>query len=147
MGLLVLPLAGAGYCLTGALLTRWIGFSPFVLGVAWMGVELSLAPLGLDLGIVKLTDSSAPLVHWLAHTLGYVLVAFAVAFVNAQLAIVLSKVRLTVPQSVRIVRRAAVEPRLVAQQSAPFFLFDAVPCHPRAPPLRNCQLTRTVMCV
>ncbi len=31
--------APAAYACLGAILTRWIGFSPFVLGVGWVGVD------------------------------------------------------------------------------------------------------------
>lgn len=48
--LLLLALIPAAYAAGGAWLTRRIGFSPFVLGYTWMGVELALAPAGLCTG-------------------------------------------------------------------------------------------------
>jgi apolipoprotein N-acyltransferase len=71
------------YCAGGAVLTRWIGYSPFVLGVGWMGVELALSGLGLQLGLLGHTESSASLLAGIARTLGFVVTAFLVAYVNA----------------------------------------------------------------
>ena len=124
----------AAYCCLGAALTRWIGFSPFVLGVGWMGVELALTPLGFDTGILGSAESSAGLFHWIATGLGYVLVAFVVAYVNAHLAAAISEVRLTIPRPLPIIRAAIVELRVTAQQSIPLALLEPLPAQPRAPP-------------
>jgi hypothetical protein len=83
LNLLLLTAAPAIYGAFGALLTRWIGFSPYILGVSWMGVELALTPIRLSFGLIgsRLTDSLFS--DWLGHALGFVVVAFAVAYVNA----------------------------------------------------------------
>ncbi len=81
------------YAYLTAKLTRWIGFSPFVLGVTWMGVELAFEPLGLHTGLLAGTQADGTLIHWIGGALGYVVVAFVVALVNAALVSVLSRVR------------------------------------------------------
>ena len=50
--IILLPAIPAIYACLGSKLTRWIGFSPFVLGVGWMGVELAFRPLGLQHGLL-----------------------------------------------------------------------------------------------
>ena len=49
--LLLLGAAPAAYACLGSRLTRWIGYSPFVLGVGWMGVELVFDGMGLSSGL------------------------------------------------------------------------------------------------
>ena len=80
------------YAYFGARLTRWMGFSPLLLGVGWIGVELALEPLGLRTGLLAGTQGNGTLMHWIGGALGYVLVAFLVGFVSAALVSVLSRV-------------------------------------------------------
>ena len=81
----------------GAALTRRIGFSPVVLAVGWIGVELALLPLGWRHGLLAATQSDTSLAHWLGPLLGYLFVAFLVAGINASLLVVASKARLSAP--------------------------------------------------
>ncbi|MEK6677625.1 MAG: hypothetical protein AABZ47_18480 [Planctomycetota bacterium] len=76
----IVPGLYAGF---GAALTRWIGFSPFVLAVGWMGVELALSPIGLRLGLLGLGVEESGWLHSLGLSFGYVVAAFVVAYVNA----------------------------------------------------------------
>ncbi|MDO8631472.1 MAG: hypothetical protein Q7R41_13375, partial [Phycisphaerales bacterium] len=67
--LLLLAGAPAVYAWLGARLTRWIGFSPFVIAVGWMGVGLALSPLGFNAGIAGASPNDAGMLHWVAHAL------------------------------------------------------------------------------
>ncbi len=91
--LILLTVAPACYAYLGARLTRRIGFSPFVLSVGWMLLELSFAPLGLRRGLLAGTQGDGPLVGVVGQLLGYVLVAFVVAYTSALLLSILSGVR------------------------------------------------------
>jgi apolipoprotein N-acyltransferase len=133
--LLLLPAVPALYTGLCAWLTRRIGFNPFVLGVAWMGVELALAPMGVRTGLVAVAEGGGTLIHWIGGLLGYVLIAFLVALVNASLVSLLSSVHLRIPQlAYRIPSSdfgASIAPRSIVCLS----LFATCPSRPRAPPL------------
>ena len=123
------------YTLLGAGLTRWIGFSPFVLGVGWMGVELALAPLGLHSGLLAGTQDQTALMDYIGRALGYVLVGFLVAYVNAALVAVLGHVRLSVPRFVPTTASPDCGRSLISQILGCLSLFALQPSHPRAPPV------------
>lgn len=134
--LLLLATIPAVYAYLGARLTRWIGFSPFVLGVGWMAVEFALEPAGLRNGLLAGTQGQGTFVHWFSSAVGYVLAAFLVAFISASLVSVLSQRRWIVPQ-------AQYRPQpydhgvLIAPQI--FYCFPILafrPLRPRAPPYR-----------
>ena len=132
-----LALAGAipaFYTGAGAWLTRRIGFSPFVLGVAWMGVEVACEPLGLRSGLLAGAWSDGIVLHWVGSALGYVLAAFVVAYVSAWLLSAVTRVRIVIPPP-----RPAAESRengtlLVPQTFSCFPLLAIPPSQPRAPP-------------
>lgn len=123
------------YAYFGARLVRWIGFNPLVLGVSWMGVELALEPLGLRSGLLAGTQGDGALMHWIGNALGYVLVAFLVAFVNAVIVSLLSRayVGATVPRF--LVGSSGSSLRIVQQTFSCFPLFAIPPSRPRAPPM------------
>jgi len=79
----LLVLAPALYASAGSWLTRRVGFSPFVLGVGWIGVELALRPLGLHHGLLASTQGEGWLFQIVGHVFGYLLVSFGVAFFTA----------------------------------------------------------------
>ena len=83
--LILLALAPAAYGFAGSWLTRRVGFSPFVLGVGWVGVELALHPLGFRYGILASTQGEGWLLQVFGHVFGYLLVSFGVAFCTAWL--------------------------------------------------------------
>jgi len=85
------------YAYFGVLLTRWIGFSPMLLALGWILVELMLKPLGLRQGLLAGTQSANGFLHWISCLLGYAFVALLVAGVNALLVLLLSSARLWLP--------------------------------------------------
>ena len=121
--------------LLGAALTRWIGFSPFVLGVGWMGVELALAPLGLRYGVLGATQTDAWFFPAVGHLLGYVFVAFLAAYVSALLVTVLTRVAVSCSDDSRCFNAGRRASALFPQtfRCFPFYVIPA--CQPRAPPL------------
>ncbi len=124
------------YTWLGAYLTRRIGFSPFLLALGWMGVELCLAPLGLRNGLLAGTQSDVLVIHWLGNFAGCVLVAFLVAYVSAAVFDALSHVRLAIES-----RRFAIGSPDSARRAVPLESFSAVfhlihPAQPRALPVR-----------
>lgn len=131
---LLLTVVPAAYAYLAARLTRWIGFSPFVLGVGWMGVELALAPVGLHNGLLSATQGDTALMDYLGRALGYVLVAFLVAYVNAALVAVLGRVQFAMPRPWRPGARNDAEILLRSQIVGCLSPFTLQPSHPRAPP-------------
>ena len=122
------------YAYLGARLTRWIGFSPFVLGVGWMGVELALVALGLRTGLLAGTQDGGTLLHWVGGALGYVLVAFLVAYVNAALVSALAAARFRVPRPAWRIGSPDRGTRLVPQTVSCPSLLPIHAVQPRAPP-------------
>ncbi len=133
--LALLTAAPAIYACLGSLLTRRIGFSPFVLGVSWMGVELAFEPLGIRNGLLAGTQGDATLIHWVGNALGYVLVAFFVAYVNACLLSALSRVRLPIPSPRQLACAGDHRTRLIPQTFSCFPLFAIPASQPRGPPI------------
>ncbi len=88
----LLSLVPGLYALFGSLLTRRVGFSPLLLGLGWVGVELALQPLGLRQGLLAATQGDGLLLQAVGYLAGYALIAFAVAYLNAALLTVLSRV-------------------------------------------------------
>jgi apolipoprotein N-acyltransferase len=136
-GAALLAAAPGAYCLFGAYLTRRIGFSPFVLGVAWTGVELSLSPLAMPSGLVGLPGADSGLLHWVAHTFGYVIVGSATAYVSALAVDVVDRLGKRAPGPVLTGRTTQVARRFPEQRElAP--ISTAIAIRPRGPP--RCML-------
>ena len=132
--LALLSLVPGIYAYLGAWLSRRLGFNPVVLGVAWMGVELAMQPLGLRAGLLGGVQEHATLLERVGSVLGYVLVAFFIALVNASLVSVLSAARLSNPPY-RYPTRASDRGAGLSPQT--FFCFPRFALHPlrpRAPP-------------
>jgi apolipoprotein N-acyltransferase len=134
---LLLTVVPAAYAYLAAYVTRWIGFSPFVLGVGWMGVELALAPVGLHNGLLSATQGDTALMDYIGRALGYVLVAFLVAYINALLVEVLGRVPLRLPRPRWAAARDDAEILLRSQIVGCLSLVALQPSHPRAPPHRS----------
>ena len=133
--LLLLATIPAVYAYLGARLTRWIGFSPFVLGVGWMAVEFALEPLGLRDGLLAGPQGNGTFVHWLSSAVGYVLAAFLVAFLSAAIVSVLSVVGVRTTSPYHLAGPGESNSRLVQQTFSCFPLFAIRPSQPRAPPI------------
>jgi len=125
----------AAYAFLGGHLTRWIGFSPFVLGVAWMGVELAFEPLGLRQGLLAGTQADGHLIPWISSAFGYVVAAFAVAFLNAWLVATVAGVRLPIGGRPFHTQCSDRGTRLPAPSLCCIRPCSASPAQPRAPPL------------
>lgn len=95
--LALLATVPALYTLLGSLLTRSrVGFSPLLLGMAWIGVEYALAPLSLRFGLLAGTFATDSFLHVVAGLLGYGFIAFVIAFANGLLLSLLTEVRFQV---------------------------------------------------
>lgn len=132
--LLLLTAAPAVYAGLGSKLTRWIAYSPFVLGVGWMGVEFALDLAGLSTGLWVSVQSDGTVLHWVIGGLGYVFSALLVAYVTALLVSVLSEVGITVPRP-RPASGSGDASVRVAPQTFCCFPLSLIPAsQPRAPP-------------
>ncbi len=78
-------LAVGVYGLLGARVTRRIGFSPLILALGWVAVELALKPLAIKHGLLASTQGSGLFVRVIGPAAGYLVVAFLVAYINASL--------------------------------------------------------------
>ena len=141
VALLLLAGVPAVYAGLGARLTRWMGFSPFVLGVGWIAVELVLQPLGLREGVLGGTHGDGTLMGYVAQALGYVHVAFIVALVNALLVSGLAGVPAAVASAYRASSTGRRERRLFPQTEACLSVFAIFLSRPRAPPIPAASLS------
>jgi len=132
--LLLLTAAPAVYACLGSRLTRWIGYSPFVLGVGWMGVELVLGRAGVSSGLWLGVQSDVAVLHWIIGALGYVFAAFLVAYVAALLVSVLSGLRIAIPRPRTASGTGNAGARLAPQTFCCFPLSLIPASQPRAPP-------------
>lgn len=98
LSLFLLIAVPAVYAGLGVVLTRAIGFNPLLLGLGWVLVEIALKPAGFNQGLLTGTQGDYSLVHQISSLLGYVFVAFLVAWANASLLQVLSNVRICIPR-------------------------------------------------
>jgi apolipoprotein N-acyltransferase len=140
--LILLTLAPALYAYGGAHLTRLIGFSPFVLGVAWMLVELALAPMGHRHGLLAATQGDGVLMQSMGRTLGYVLVAFVIAYASALLLTSLAGVCGSGSAARGWHSSCAPIVRLSSPILPDLKIFAICFCRPRAPPASIQRTTR-----
>ncbi len=132
----ILILGPAVYACLGAWLTRRVGFSPYLMALGWVGVELCLRPVGLQHGLLAGTQSDGMLFRVAGSFAGYFLVAFVVAYINASLLCVIHKVA-GGSTGIRIVSSSGgLVGRLMALDVP--FIPSRVLCvsQPRAPPIR-----------
>jgi apolipoprotein N-acyltransferase len=127
----------AAYAFVATRLTQRVGFSPLLLALGWMGVEFALRPVGLKHGLLASTQDGG--VFWSAFGsfAGYVLVAFAVAYVNASLVSVLSQIpRIVGVDGGVVLRGASGQRKPVVVDEISVHLRDLLSrSQPRAPPL------------
>ena len=123
------------YAFLGSLMTRRIGFSPLLLGLGWLGVELALQPVSLHRGLLASTQGDGLVIRTLGSAAGYLLVAFLVAYVNATLLTILDDACAIVCASMRTVAPSSIVPIRWFRKESPVRLFHyALPSQPRAPP-------------
>ncbi len=122
------------YAFAGARMTRRVGFSPLLLALGWIGVELALHPLGLQHGLLAGTQGDGLLLHLVGSYAGYALVAFLVVYVNAWLLSALAAVPM--PGSRRRLVHATGDPaiRLSFAEIPNYWFLLLRPSKPRAPP-------------
>lgn len=130
-------LLGPGlYSWFGASLTRRVGFSPYLMALGWVGVELCLRPVGLEHGLLAETQGEGMLIRVVGSFAGYFLVAFLVAYINASLLSVIHTVTGICCGSRLAPSAAGCLTRLVTLAEP--FVASRVLCmsQPRAPPAR-----------
>ena len=132
--LALLTLVPGIYAWAGARLTRQVGFSPLLLALGWIGVELVFQPLGLKNGLLAGTQGHGIVVRTLGYLSGYVVVAFIVAYVNASLLSMLSDACVVVDSRRRVPRSSGAENRLIPIDLPVHFLRLLSLSQPRAPP-------------
>jgi len=133
--LTLLSLIPGAYCYFGAALTRRIGFSPYLLALGWIGVEVALRPLGLHYGLLAGTQGDGMVVRVVGSFAGYVLVAFLVAYFNAALLSAIADVYVPARSSRLRVRGASPIRRIFSNDSV-IHLRDLIRIgQPRGPPL------------
>ena len=133
--LLLLSLVPGVYAYAGASLTRQVGFSPLLLALGWVGVELALRPLGLRHGLLASTLGNSLVIRTIGSLAGYVLVAFLVAYFNAALLSVLSDVAQKI-RTERFIPRGSDDSRrpFIAVELPCDLSYLTDPLRPRAPP-------------
>lgn len=134
--LVLLAAVPALYAWLGTLLTRWIGFSPFVLAVCWILVECSLLPLHLRLGLLGGTQIENTYFQIAGHAFGYLQCCLLVAYIGAaffDVACTFSSIKWSRATHLRIVRDS--EPISVATLFRRIAAFWLRTSQPRAPPL------------
>lgn len=135
--LALLSVVPAFYALVAAFVTQRVGFSPLVLAFGWTGVELVLALLGLRNGLLAAPLVSGALISPLGHVLGFVLVAFLVALVNALVVGFFERIRLKIPGRYFVVGSSLRETLLVSQTLTPTAGLTHFSLTPRAPPIKS----------
>lgn len=123
------------YALFGVRVTRRVGFSPLLLALGWVGVELALRPIGLRYGLLASTQGGGMVLRLAGSYVGYALVAFLVVYINAWLLTLLAGVQLKVHG--RMDRRSSgTEPirKLVPTETPNYWFLLLRPSKPRAPP-------------
>lgn len=131
----LLALVPGLYAGLGASLTRQIGFSPLLLGLGWIGVEVALRPLSLHNGLLASTQGNGLFVRTLGHLAGYVMLAFLVAYVNASLLDVLTVVCSPVGSSKQLSLSGGPAIKRLFQLDIGNILTHRIrPSGPRAPP-------------
>lgn len=123
------------YAFLGSVITRRVGFSPLLLALGWVGVELALQPLALHNGLLAQTQGNGLVIRAIGNIAGYVLVAFLLAYVNASLLEMLTGV-CSVGSSCRRLLTCAgtTDARLVLREVPVYPVHFSNIAQPRAPP-------------
>lgn len=132
--LALLTLIPGVYSLVLAAITRRVGFSPLLLGLGWVGVELALRPLALHHGLLAGTQGDGLFIHTLGQLAGFVLVAFVVAYVNASMLSMLRDVCVTGEPTRFAARSTSRYAWRHPTESTSFLIHIPLLTRPRAPP-------------
>lgn len=128
------------YGFVAARVTRRAGYSPLLLALGWVGVELLLHPLGLRHGLLAGTQGHGLVLRLVGSYAGYALVAFLVVYVNAWLLTVLDRVHISAPgRRPRFVTGDVFRRFLITEIPNYWFLLLR-PSKPRAPPVAALSL-------
>ncbi len=132
---IILP---AGYALVGSLATRRIGFNPFVLGVGWMILELTLTAFDARGGLIADGIVGGIVPRLIGDIFGSAVVAFLAVMING---LVIELVRTVVGVLGDIPRPAttnAAGRRRRARGLHPYVsAIGILPLRPRGPPVRS----------
>jgi len=124
----------AVYAFAGSLVTRWIGFSPLVMATGWIGVELALQPMAFRYGLLSSAVGEGQTMQVVGGLLGYVFIAFLVAYSNAWLLHFAGNIRLRIPRPQLRLSVAGLRGLSVPQIAFASPLPVIGRSHPRAPP-------------
>lgn len=134
--LLLLATVPAAYAWLGSRVTRRSGFSPLMLGLGWVGVELLLQPLGLQNGLLGGMLGHTLVVRTLGYIAGSLVVAFIVVYVCASILEMLTAA-VVVPGGSRRAPRVGGVVLKHSPIEIPAFSFQFLqPARARAPPRR-----------
>ena len=134
--LLRLATIPAAYAWLGSRVTRRTGFSPLMLGLGWVVVELLLQPLGLQNGLLTGMLGHALVVRTLGYLAGSLVVAFLVVYVSASMLEMLAAA-VVVPGGSRRAPRVGGVVSKHSPIEIPSFSFQFLqPARARAPPTR-----------
>ncbi len=132
---ILLTLIPAIYAFLGSTLTRWLGFSPFILAVGWMAVEFALSPMGFRHGLLASAQGDGWLMLVVGQTFGYTFVAFIAAYFCACLVTALDKV-CSCSSSRRYPSQGNKKNTIAYIQEFVYIpLTNICNAHPRAPPI------------
>lgn len=122
----------------GSWVSRRMGFSALILGVGWIAVELALIPLGMRTGLLAGKFEEGTLVAIVEGVLGYAFVAFAIAWINGLLVILLSRVIRLAGAAPRYRPRSVDgEKRLFVSEAIVDLLYGRGVVQARGPPKRS----------
>ncbi len=134
--LLRLATIPAAFAWLGSLVTRRSGFSPLMLGLGWVVVELLLQPLGMKNGLLTGMLGHGLVVRTLGYLAGSLVVAFLVVYVSASILEMLTAA-MAVPGGSRRTPRVGGVVSKHSPIEIPAFSFQFLqPARARAPPTR-----------
>ncbi|MCH8147212.1 MAG: hypothetical protein IH987_04355 [Planctomycetes bacterium] len=134
--LVLLSTIPAAYAWLGSRLTRRSGFSPLMLGLGWVVVELALQPLSLQNGLLGGMLGHALVVRTLGYLAGSLVVAFLVVYVSASV-IEMATAAVAVPGGSRRAPRVGGAVSKCSPIELAAFSFQFLqPARARAPPTR-----------
>jgi apolipoprotein N-acyltransferase len=126
----------AVYAYLGARLTRTVGYAPMLLALGWIVVEFALQPLALRQGLLAGTQGDGTLVRIAGGLLGYLFVAFLIAFINAKLTSLVAHLAPTITRLHFSLPEQVICGWIIPHVDSRFASHILTILQPRAPPLR-----------